>query len=245
MIPDCLQTVTTNTAFNFKDNKLDSKLTVKAPHQSGFTLEKLEFAPNLDLTIETSLIAKAVEGLKLEYKGNNSNKGDLSFTYNVPSTATVTAEVDALNFSKANGSLTCGQGPVVAGTSFIFDLAKSSLDNYAFGVGYTVPKSLFTGLRVDKNISEFNGIFSYILSPELTVAGKVSHSNGKSGTSGVLAAIYAHNKFTTFKFKAASSGVINASVKKAFENKFTVVGSAEIPSGFTSGFKFGINATLG
>jgi len=235
-------TVTTNTTYNAKDNKLAVKLSGKWAHPKGFSVDKLEISPDGKVVTETSL-SNATPGLKLEFKGNDSDKADMSFTYSVPNTATITGEVDAINFSKASTTVSGGHGPYSGGVSADFKLTKLSLDSTSFGAGfgYTLP-NLFAGVKAAKNFSEYKGVFSYEAAKNVTLLGLLNYS-GK-GTTTTLGAIYACNPKTTIKVKAASTGVINASVKQAFEKKFTVVGSAEIPSNF-SGFKFGVNATLG
>jgi hypothetical protein len=233
---------TTNTQFCTKSNKLVPKLTTKWVHPSGFTLDKLEFSSDVKTTVETSLTDIA-PGLKLEFKGNESDKADLSFIYSVPH-ATVTGEFDINNFSSVKTSVNGGQGPFTAGASADLKIAKSTVESTTFGVGagYTVPKQLFVGIRANKNFADFSALFQYIVNKEVSVAAMASH-NAK-GPAATVATLYKCNPDTTIKFKASSTGVLSASVKQAFEKKFTVVGSAEIPSDFNN-VKFGVNATLG
>jgi len=234
-------TVTSNTSYTTKDNKLSSKLSGKWAHQNGFTLEKLEVSADGKFTTETSLTG-ALPGLKLEFKGNDSDKGDLLFTYKVDQ-ATITADIDALNFSKASLTATSGKGAVTAGVSADLKIGKSGIDSTSFGLGlgYSAPKFFF-GLKSLKNFTEHKGIFSYVARNDLTLLGLVNHSS--KGTSSTLGALYKCNPNTVIKVKAALSGVINASVKQSFEKKFAVVTSVEVPSSF-SGYKLGVNATLG
>ena len=234
--------ITTNVAYDpSKESKLSTKVSTKWSHQSGFTLEKLELANDGKVTTETSLTG-AAKGLKLEFKGNDSDKGDLGFTYKHDA-ATITGEVDALGFTKANASICAGSGPITAGASADLAIAKASISktSLAVGVAYTVPKSLFVGLRSSKNLSEHSGVFSFVAAPNMTVAGKVAFAKD---TSGVLAAVYKCNPNTTIKVKAGSCGTLFGSVKQQLDKKFNVVGSAEVPSTLTN-VKFGINATLG
>jgi Eukaryotic porin len=185
----------------------------------------------------------AAPGLKLDFKGNDSDKGDLSFTYK-HSLATVTGEVDALAFSKANASISTGHGPFSAGAAVDLSIAKSSISgtNLSAGAGYTISGSLFTGIRAKNNFSDYSGIATFVAAPNVTLAGKVDLTS--KGTSGVLAAVYKCNPSTTIKVKANNGGLINASVKQQVDKKFVVVGTAEVPSTF-KGIKFGVNATLG
>jgi len=235
-------TVTTNTTYNPKDNKLAVKLTGKYPHSSGFTVEKLEISPDGKVVTETSLKG-AAPGLVLEFKANDSDKGDLSAIYSIPS-ATFTGEIDALSFSKASASVNSVHGPYSAGGAVNLSIAKKSITSslFDFGVGFTVPKSAFVGLRLANNFKDVKGNFSFVAYPNLTLLGLVNYSSKK--VSSTFGASYKCNKDTTIKVKAASSGVINASVKQDFEKKFSVVGSVEIGSGLKSA-KFGVNAVLG
>jgi len=242
----CGAVITTNTTFDEKEKKLEAKISTKYAHSSGFTVEKLEISPKGKVTTETSLV-NAAPGLKLEFKGNDSDKGDLSFTYSPNPVATITGEVDALNFAKANASLSVVQGPVVAGGSVDAAFGKQGLESTKFGLGlgYSIPNSLFAGFRANNSFTDFSGVFSYALK-DLTLIGKVCHSGAgkEAGIKSVVAGVYQYRPETTLKVKAASTGDINASIKQQFEKKFAVVGSVEIPRGFT-GYKFGVNATLG
>jgi len=244
----CGVVVTTNTAFDEKEKKLEGKLSMKYAHASGFTVEKLEISPKGKVATETSLVG-AAPGLKLEFKGNDTDKGDLSFTYSPSPLATLTGEVDALNFAKASASFSFLKSPFVGGGVVDATFGKQGLETAKFGVGfgYSIPKSLFAGFRATNTFTDFSGLVSYDVTPELNVIGKVTHSPaGKTGgLTSTLDGVYQYGPSTTLKIKGTSAGIINASVKQSFERKFSVIGSAEIPNGFTTGYKFGLNATLG
>lgn len=240
----CGVTVTTTTTFSEKEKSLEGKLSLKYGHSSGFTVDKLEISPKGKVATETSLVG-AAPGLKLEFKGNDTDKGDLSFTYSPSPIATVTGEVDLINFAKATGSVSVLKAPFVGGADVEGAFGKAGYESAKFGLGagYSLP-NLFAGIRAANSFSTFSGIVSYALNKDLTLVGKVSHAtSGKS--SSIIAGVYKYGPATTLKFKTASTGVINASIKQTFEKKFSVVGSVEIPSGFQSGYKFGVNATLG
>jgi len=236
-------TLTTTTTLDTKDVKLSPKLSLKWPHESGFTLEKFESSADGKLAIETSLVG-AAPGLKLEFKGNDSNKSDLSFTYTAPA-ATVTGEFDLVNLSSVKASVNGGNGPVTVGANCELKLAKSTLDSYNLGVGlgYTIPK-VFVGVRADKNFQAYSALFSYNAADRVTLAGKVTYCP-KNKAQAVLATVYKCNADTTIKVKAnTNGGVFSASVKQSFPGKFSVIGSAEIPAQLNTA-KFGLNATLG
>lgn len=237
--------MTTNVAYDpSKESKLSTKLSGKWGHPRGFTVDKLEFANDGKVVTETSLLTSA-SGLKLEFKANDSDKGDLGFIYKTQH-ATITGELDTLALSKATGSVTVGHGRFSAGAIADIKLAQASVSSTTVtcGLSFEIPKSLFAGVRASKNLSEYSGIVTYVAKPNLTIAGNALYVSKSNAFSGVLATVYKHDADTTFKLKAATSGTVNASIKKQLEKKFAVVGSAEIPSSM-SGLKFGVNATLG
>jgi len=215
----------------------------KWPHESGFTLEKLEFSPDVALTVETSLVG-ALPGLKLEYKGNDSDKSDLSLLYKIPG-ATFTADFDILNLSKAEASISTGKGDFTGGLSALFSSNADSKQikiSTGLGLAYTVPKVGFAAVRAKDNFSAYSLLLSYSSIPKVSVAGGVDYSPKK--TLGTIVASYSYDNSLTLKAKATTEGIFSASIKKSFEKKFAVVGSVEVPRTMKS-FKWGLNATLG
>jgi len=86
-------TITTD----YAKSALSGKVAAKYAHESGFSLDKFEVNKNAAITIETSLNG-AVPNVKFEFKGNDSNKGELSATYTNDVT-TVVGELDVADFS--------------------------------------------------------------------------------------------------------------------------------------------------
>lgn len=240
--------LTTTVAYDpSKETKLSTKLSAKFAHPTGFTLEKLEMANDGSVTTETSLV-NTTPGLKFEFKGNDSesnSKGDLSFIYK-HKVATLTGEIDAMSFSKVNGSVSAGYGSFLAGANADLKIANSSISSSTFAVGasYEIPKSLFASVLASKNLSEFSGMCRYSATPLVTMAANVRYSTKVNAPTGVLAGIYKCNDTTTMKVKVSSEGVANLSVKQILDKKFVVVGSAALPSSLKS-VAFGVNATLG
>lgn len=235
-------TVTTNTSYSAKDGKLSAKLSGKWAHANGFALEKFEVASDGKVATETSLTGIA-PGLKLEFKGNDSDKGDLLFTYSAAS-ATITGELDALSFSKGSASVAYGFGDVTAGASADLKIAKASVDSASFGVGVTYKgPQFFLGLKSLKNFTEHKSVFSWTANNKLTVLGLLNYTQ-KGGAAPSLGAVYKCAPNTTVKAKAALSGLVNFSYKQSFEKKFALVTSLEIPTNLSS-YKLGVNATLG
>lgn len=215
-----------------------TKVSAKWPHSSGFTLEKLEVASNGAVTTETSLVGTA-PGLKLEFKGNDSNKGDLSLTYS-HSLVTITSEVDALNLAKATASVTSGQGPITAGVSADINLSKSALGPVAATLGYKFPNfNIF--LKSNKTFSEYSALLSYTASKDITFAGQAVYGTALSF---LFAGVYKCNPDTSMKLKASSNAGVAVSIKQSFDKKFTVTAAAEVPKTFDN-VKFGVAASLG
>jgi len=240
-------TITTNVEFVDKDGKssLKPKVALKWPHSSGFTLEKLEFTNDCKMTVETSL-TDSLPGLKLEFKGNDSEKADLSFKYAIPA-ATFTGDFDINNLSKAEASVTAGTGAFTGGLNAKFSTSKDDGKNatkvsVGLGLAHTVPNVCFTAVRAKDNFSAFSVLVSYTQHKGLIVAGSADHCAKK--TQATLVTSYNVDASTTFKAKATTEGVFSASLKKSFEKKFNVVGSVEVPSNLKS-VKWGVNATLG
>jgi hypothetical protein len=240
-------TLTTNTQYDPKDNKLIPKLSLKWAHPSGFTLEKLEASQDLKFNLETSLTG-AAPGLKLEFKGNDSDKADLSFTYKV-SQATVTGDFDISNLASAKASFVTGTGDISGGANVDLKIAKSTIEKSTFGVGlaWTPCKGAFVGLRANNNFQNFSGLTSYQLNDPfcgkpMTLAGQVNYSAKE--TNATVASVFNCCPETSWKFKVNSNGVVSSSLKQNFEKKFSVIGTAEVPLQLNT-VKFGVNATLG
>jgi len=243
----CNSTLTSTTQYDTKENKLIPKLALKWGHESGFTLEKLETTHDLKLNLETSLVNTA-PGLKLEFKGNDSDKADLSFTYKAPQ-ATVTGEVDISAFSNVKASVVSGHGAFLGGANVDAKIVKNNIDNATFGAGvaYAHSKAAFVAVRADKNFTTFSGLASFnttdpLSKRPLVLAASVSH-NGKDTTASV-ASVFNWCNECNLKVKVNSNGVVAASLKNNFQKKFTVIGSAEFPLQLNV-VKLGVNATLG
>ena len=231
--------MTTNTTYDHaKENKLVTKISAKLPHNSGFTLEKLEIASNGAFTTETSLTG-TLPGLKLEFKGNDSNKGDVGLTYSHP-LFTLTSELDALNFAKATASVSSGQGPVSVGVSADVNLAKSVLGPIGTTLGYKF-SNFQVFLKSNKTFSEYSALTTYSVNKDITLASQALY--GKSW-SFLFAGVYKCNPDTVLKLKLSNTSGIAASVKQTFDKKLVITGVADIPQTLDN-VKFGVAASLG
>jgi hypothetical protein len=192
---------------------------------------------------ETSL-NNVAPNLKLEFKGDDKSKGDLGFIYKVPS-VTFTGEIDLVNFSSTKGSVNSRYGSFLIGGNYELGLpsqeSKFQINDYSAGLGYSLDKSLFVGLRANKKLSDFGLLFSYDAVKNLTVAGSLSYPKNAVSFGG----IYKCNPATTIKAKFLSEGKVAASVKQSLEKNASVTAAAEVDLKNLSGFKFGVVASLG
>lgn len=202
----------------------------------GFVFDKLEIDNAGRVSAETSL--KQIDNLKVEFKGNDKDKGDLSVTYYLPA-ATLTADIDCLSFKKASTSVLGVQGPFSLGGSADICLTKFSVNSSTVGVSYA-KDDVTVGVSTT-NFADYAASLLYSLKKDVTIGAQAKIPAKDAFKFGLVGA-YRCNPNTTIKLKAGSCGTINASVKQNIDN-FSVVSSVEVPAGF-SNMKFGINAVL-
>jgi len=239
-------TLTTNTTYENSKNpaSLSSKVSVKYPHSSGFTLEKLEIANNGSVSAETSL-SGTTQGLLLEFKGNDCDKSEISFKYEHPQ-ATFTGLADVLKMEKAEVSVSSGRDQFKGGLSACFG-KPFTLNSTTYGLGYTVNKVFDASIRADakKSLvpSVYKGLFKYTASNDITLAGEVKYEKDASFA---LAGVYNCNPTTVLKLKATSCGKLFASAKQDIAKvpKCSAVACAQFDNGLQNP-KFGLNITLG
>ena len=110
-----------------------------------------------------------------------------------------------------------------------------------------MPKKLFIGFRLT-DLKTYAANFSFNAYKGITLAGLLTYtSDGKAKNALpvlTLAGLYNCNPKTSVKVKATSEGVFSASVKQAFDKKFSVTVATEL-SGAAKPLKLGVNATLG
>ena len=234
------QVFNTNTQLDTsKETKLVNKVNLKWVPNNGFSFDKLEVGNNGAVVVESSL-ADLVPGLKLEFKGNDSNKGDFGAIY-THKLATIASEVDLLQFSKASASIVGGNGPVSVGASADFNISKSALSAFSATLGYNFPSIAKVFLKSTKFFTEHTALVTYSPRKDVTLAGQAVYNDKLQF---LLAGAYKCNPETTLKLKASSAAGFSASVKQAFDKKLTVVGAAEVAKSLDS-VKFGITASLG
>jgi hypothetical protein len=227
---------------------LSGKLTTKwADKASGFSVDKLEVKPCGSIAVETSLVGVA-PGLKFEFKGDDSYKGDLSLIYK-NALVTATADLDLLEFSKFKSSVVTQSGNFVVGATAGVDVPgskdKVEFKNLDLAFSYAVPKSVFAAIKTAKWFSEFNVSLAYDLAKDFTLSGLYTLSPDSKITCITLGGLYKCNPTTSIKLKANTKGVVAASVKQAIQKSVTAIVAGEVDVAKVSAFKLGVTATIG
>jgi len=239
-------TLTTTTDLNCGAGKcsVGGKVSAKWAHESGFTLDKLEVKNNGSVVVETSLNGVA-PGLKFEFKGDDSNKGDLGAVYKTQQ-YTAAAEVDVAEFSSAKASVLAGSGPYNGGASASVSLGdKVDVKSFDVAASYAVASQYFAGLSVTNNFSKYAFSFAYFGGSNYTLAGVFGFTPEKSATSLTLGGIYKCNPKTNVKAKINSEGTVALSVKQFLASDASVTAAVEVPTKDFSSYKFGLTASLG
>lgn len=237
--------VTQTTDFASKGGKtsLNGKVSAKWAHESGFTLDKLEIKNDGSLITESSL-SKVYPGLKLEFKGDDSFKGDLGAIFKC-SAATVAAEVDLVEFSSLKASAVTHVGPARAGGAIELKTGdKAEIKTMDVGVSYSL-EDAFVAVKTSNKFAKYNASASYKLQNKYTLGGLFSFSPEKSAVTGAAAVTWACCPNTNLKVKADLDGVVSASVKQSLSKTCTVVGATQLDIHDPGAFKVGVTATLG
>lgn len=223
---------------------LGGKLTFKYNHESGFQLDKLEVKQDGGYVVESSL-SNLAPGLKLEFKGDSSNKADIGVVYK-SEVATVAADLDLAEFSKANVSVLGGTGPLTAGASVGLKLAdKFDVKSFEVAAGYKVIEGLFGGLKVTDKFTTYALSASYVVSPKFTLAGLFRFKPEDSSKSAEVGGVFKWCPNFTLKTKFSTAGIVGVSAKNVIDKTCTVIGAAEVPVSDFAKYKVGVNVTLG
>lgn len=196
------------------------------------------------LLTETSLTGVA-PGLKFQFKGDDSSRGDISATYK-HANATATAELDVVEFSKVSASILGGNDVFALGVSAAAKLGdKADVTALDVAGSYKVNDKLFAGINTTKKFSQYNLSLSYAHCKKATLGGLFTYQPDTSASSVTLGGAYKCNPNTTVKGKVNTDGVISVSVKQSCPSKCVVVGAVEADSRDFSQVKFGATITLG
>lgn len=237
--------LTQTTDFVSKGGKtsLNGKVSAKWAHESGFSVDKLELKSDGSLVTESSL-SKVYPGVKLEFKGDDSFKGDLSATYKC-SAATVFAEVDLVEFSAVRASFLAAAGPVNVGAAAELKTGdKSELKTLDVATSYAV-NNLFFGLKTANKFAKYDASVSFAPKKDYTLAGLVSFTPEKSKLTGSVAATWNCCPNSSVKVKADADGIVAVSVKQTVDKTFSVVGATQLDIHDPAAFRLGVTATIG
>lgn len=234
-------TVTTD----YAKSALSGKVAAKWSHESGFAVDKLEVNKNTGVTVETSLKG-AIPNVKFEFKGNDSNKGDLLATYS-NNVATVVGELDVAEFSNLNFSALAASGPYAGGASVALSLNENpDLKKIDVAGSYTCSScNLFTGLKVSDKFSKYTASVGYKFCPKLNLGSEISFKPENSAYSGLFGASYKCNPDTQLKAKVSCEGDMNFSVKQSLSNNCSITSTVATSTKNLGDYKLGLIGNIG
>jgi len=236
--------VTTTTEYLPGTAVFPSKISAKWAHVSGFSLDKLEMSSCEKMTVETSLTG-VVEGLKFDFKGTDAATGTVGAVYK-HKFATVSSELDISGFSFLKASVLGGSNGVLAGASASCSLgSKFAATDYSAALGWKPTDAVFVGLKANNKFADLNSYFQCQVKPNIGVHGQLDFTPKTNAHNVIFGVTYKCCDSTSMKAKVSASGNINASVKKNFPNKLSVVGSVGVDVHKLDTAAFGVTATLG
>lgn len=234
-------TVTTD----YAKSALSGKVAAKWAHESGFAVDKLEVNKNAGVTIETSLKG-AVPNVKFEFKGNDSNKGDLLATY-TSDVATIAGQLDVAEFSGFNLSALAKTGPFAAGAAVQVSVGDNTdIKKFDVATSYTCSDcNAFAGLKVSDKFATYTASGSYQHCPKFALGGEVSFKPESSAFSALIGGSYKCNPDTQIKSKVSSEGAINFSVKQSLSKNCSITSTLATSTKNFGDYKLGLVGNLG
>lgn len=234
-------TVTTD----YAKSSLSGKVAAKWAHESGFAVDKLEVNKNAGIAIETSLKG-AIPDVKFEFKGNDSNKGDLIATYSC-SAATVVGQVDVAEFSGFNLSALAQSGAFTGGAAVAVSLGDSA-DVKKFDVAGSYNCSdckTFAGLKISDKFANYTASIAYSACPKVAVGTELNFKPESSAFAALIGGSYKCNPDTQIKAKASSEGALNFSVKQSLSNNCSITSTLATSTKNFGDYKLGFVGNLG
>lgn len=232
-------TVTTD----YAKSALSAKVAAKWTHESGFAVDKLEVNKNAGITVETSLKG-AMPNVKFEFKGNDSNKGDLLATYST-NAATIVGQLDVAEFSGFNVSALAASGKYTGGANVAVSLGDSA-DVKKFDVaGSYKCCNVFAGLKISEKFANYKASVGYSSCPKMKFGGEFDFKPENSAFAALIGGSFACNPNTQLKAKASSEGALNFSVKQSLSNNCSVTSTIATSSKNFGDYKLGLVGNLG
>lgn len=221
-----------------------SKLNFKWSHPSGFSIDKLEMTSRDKITMETSL-TDVIPGMNLVFTGVDTAPGTLGAVYS-HKIATISTEIDVCDFSKLKVEALGGSRGVLAGMSANFSFSgKFDVTDYSACLGYRPNEKVFVGLRANNKGTDIDAAVQYSVKSDLVLSTLVNARPNAGTHTAQLGVSYQCCPSTVTKFKAGSSGMLNASVKKSFSNDLVMVAAAAVDVHNPKACTFGLTATMG
>lgn len=209
-------------------------------------MDKLDVAKNGAFALETSLTG-LYEGLKLEFKGDDTFKADLGVVYKAQ-LATATAELDLAEFSSLKASVLARQGPISVGASTKLALGDKVDVVKAIDVcaTYTPPSNnIVAALQVTDRFAKYALSVAYLAGGNYLLSGLFNFSPEKSSSSVTLGGSYKWCSALTLKGKVNNEGTVGVAAKYTASPTCTISSAAEFPSKDFGAFKVGVTASLG
>jgi hypothetical protein len=233
-------TITTD----YAKSALSGKVAAKWAHESGFAVDKLEINKNAGITIETSLKG-AVPNMKFEFKGNDSNKGDLLATYSTD-IATVVGQLDVAEFSGFNLSALAKSGAFTGGAAVAVSLGDSTdVKKFDVAGSYNCDCKTFVGLKISDKFANYTASVGYQGCPKVALGSELSFKPESSAFSALIGGSYKCNPNTQIKGKVSCEGAVNFSVKQSLSNNCSVTATVATSSKNFGDYKLGCVGNLG
>ena len=213
--------MTTTTDIN-AGGSMTTTLSTEYNSGAGFSLDKLEYSgKDSVIKTETSLVGGGVPaGLKLEFKGDTKQSGELGAVYE-NDVVTAEASVDIIDVKTASVSFCSGSGATTFGASadFSLDGKGPAVGAYSVGVAHSVPGTC-NGAIVYKSDASADVTVGYAGLADFNLGAQLNWPSNALSFGGS----YACNKNTSMKFKVGTDSVIAASVKQNVSPKTVFVG---------------------
>jgi hypothetical protein len=234
-------TITTD----YANSALSGKVAAKWAHESGFAIDKLEVNKNAGVAIETSLKG-AVPHMKFEFKGNDSNKGDLLATYS-NDIATVVGQLDVAEFSGFNVSALATTGSFAGGAAVAVSLGDSAdVKKFDVATSYNCDDcKVFTGLKISDKFANYTASLGYKACPAVSLGSELNFKPESSAFSALVGGSYKCNPDTQMKAKVSTEGALNFSVKQSLSNNCSITSTLATSSKNFGDYKLGFVGNLG
>ena len=234
-------TVTTD----YSKSSLSGKIATKWTHESGFAVDKLELNKSGGVTVETSL-KRAIPNVKFEFKGNDSNKGDLFATYS-NDVATVVGQLDVAEYKGLDVSALVKSGAVAGGAAVNVSLGDGcDVTKFDVAGSYTCNEcNMFAGVKISERFANYSASVGYKPCPKVSLGSELAFKPESSAFSALIGGSYKCNPDTQLKAKVSTEGAVNFSVKQSLSKQCSVTGTIATSTKNFADYKLGLVGNLG